>query len=86
MAKGESATLSIVAKALVVGKIVNEAYVESDTYDNNTSNNYDNATVTVVNVTEPPVSILKLYPTGNPLVMVLLALLTIVGVSIRRRN
>ena len=89
MAKGESATLSIVAKALVVGEIVNEAYVESDTYDNNTSNNYDNATVTVVNVTEPPeppVSILKLYPTGNPLVMVLLALLTIVGVSIRRRN
>ena len=89
MAKGDSATLSIVAKALVVGEIVNEAYVESDTYDNNTSNNYDNATVTVVNVTEPPeppVSILKLYPTGNPLVMVLLALLTIVGVSIRRRN
>jgi uncharacterized repeat protein (TIGR01451 family)/fimbrial isopeptide formation D2 family protein len=89
MAKGESATLSIVAKALVVGEIVNEAYVESDTYDNNTSNNYDNATVTVVNVTEPPkppVSILQLYPTGNPLVMVLLALLTIVGVSIRKRN
>jgi uncharacterized repeat protein (TIGR01451 family) len=89
MAKGESATLSIVAKALVVGEIVNEAYVESDTYDNNTSNNYDNATVTVVNVTEPPkppVSILQLYPTGNPLVMVLLALLTIVGVNIRRRN
>jgi uncharacterized repeat protein (TIGR01451 family) len=83
---GETVEMTIVAKALVVGKIVNEAYVESDTYDNDTSNNYDNATVTVVEVPEPPVSLLQKYPTGNPFVMVLLALLTIVGVGIRRRN
>ena len=44
----------------------------------------DNATVTVENVTEdyPP----RLHETGNPVAMVLLALLAIVGVNIRRRN
>ena len=79
---GEGAVLTIVAEALVAGKHVNEAYVESDTYDPDTSNNYDNATVTVVNVPNPP----RLHETGNPIVMVLLSLLAVVGISLRRKN
>ena len=79
---GEGAILNIVAKALVAGKHVNEAYVESDTYDPDTSNNYDNATVDVVeDVPEIP----TLHPTGNPFVMVLLALFAIVGINVRRK-
>ena len=77
---GDSAVLTIVAEALVAGRHVNEAYVESDTYDPDTSNNYDNATVDVVS--GPP----RLHETGNPIVMVLLSLLSIVGISVRRKN
>ena len=80
---GESASLTIVAEALKTGVIVNEAYVVSDTYDPNMTNNYDNATVTVVEPGEP--TILQLHPTGNPVVMVLLSLLAIVGVTLRRK-
>ena len=79
---GDSAVLTIVAEALVAGRHVNEAYVESDTYDPDTSNNYDNATVDVGgDVPEIP----TLHPTGNPIVMVLLSLLAVVGVSMRRK-
>ena len=80
---GETVEMTIIAEALVAGKIVNEAYVESDTYDNDTSNNYDNATVTVES--KPP-TIFQLYPTGNPVVMMLLALFAIVVVNIRKRS
>ena len=78
----EGAILTIVAEALVEGKHVNEAYVESDTYDPDTSNNYDNATVDVGgDVPEIP----TLHPTGNPIVMVFLSLLAVVGMSLRRK-
>ena len=80
---GERASLTIVAEALITGVIVNEAYVESDTYDPNMTNNYDNATVVVVGPPEhyPP----HLHETGNPIVMVLLSVLAVVGISLRRK-
>ena len=83
MKMGERASLTIVAEALITGVIVNEAYVESDTYDPNMTNNYDNATVVVVG---PPHYPPHLHETGNPIVMVLLSLLAMVGVTLRRRN
>uniref|UniRef100_UPI00386EB501 hypothetical protein n=1 Tax=Methanobrevibacter sp. TaxID=66852 RepID=UPI00386EB501 len=81
MKMGERASLTIVAEALITGVIVNEAYVESDTYDPNMTNNYDNATVTVVKDYNPP----HLHETGNPIVMVLLSVLAVVGISLRRK-
>jgi uncharacterized repeat protein (TIGR01451 family)/fimbrial isopeptide formation D2 family protein len=81
---GERVSLTIVAEALVTGTIVNEAYVESDTYDPDESNSYDNTTVTLEKPSEPPVP--KLHATGNPIVMVILSLLAVVGVSLKRKS
>jgi len=89
MAEGDSASLSIVAEALITGEIVNEAYVESDTYDPNETNNYDNATVIVEKPDEPPVPPVppvELYPTGNPIALILISLLSIVGISLKRKS
>ena len=87
LAPGEKVTLLLVTEALISGQIINEATVESDTYDNDTSNNYDNATVNVTEVPEEPEvpSVPKMHPTGNPLAMVLLALL-VLGTTIFRRK
>uniref|UniRef100_UPI003864E4F6 DUF11 domain-containing protein n=1 Tax=Methanobrevibacter sp. TaxID=66852 RepID=UPI003864E4F6 len=82
---GERASLTIVAEALITGVIVNEAYVESDTYDPNMTNNYDNATVIVEEPSQPPVPPLLKHPTGNPIVMVVLSLLSVLGVTLRRK-
>ena len=83
MENGEVVTLIINVKALVTGKIINEAYVESDTFDNDTSNNKDSATVIVIKEHKPiPPYII---PTGNPLLIALLSLIAIVGVSLRRK-
>ncbi|WP_292750273.1 Cna B-type domain-containing protein, partial [Methanobrevibacter sp.] len=86
--KGDTVSLIIVAQALRTGHFVNEAYVVSDTYDPDLSNNNDTADVTVEDVPEPPeppVTTLQKHPTGNPLVIVVLALLAIVGVTLRRK-
>ena len=81
MENGEVVTLIINVKALVTGKIINEAYVESDTFDNDTSNNKDSATVIVIKEHNPP----YIIPTGNPLLIALLSLIAIVGVTLRRK-
>ena len=83
LANQSTVILTIVAEALKEGVVVNEAYVESDTYDPNMTNNYDNATVVVVGPPEhyPP----HLHETGNPIVLAILALLAVVGVNIRRK-
>ncbi|AMD18402.1 hypothetical protein TL18_00005 [Methanobrevibacter sp. YE315] len=84
--KDEGAYLTIVAQALRTGRFVNEAYAVSDTYDPDLTNNYDYANVTVEEPSEPPVpNTLEKHPTGNPIVMVLLSLLAIVGVATRRK-
>ncbi|WP_171776176.1 DUF11 domain-containing protein [Methanobrevibacter ruminantium] len=82
MALGEEVTLKVNVRALTTGKIVNEARVESDTYDNDTSNNNDSATVIVIG-DNPPI---KMLPTGNPILIALLSLLAIVGVTLRRKS
>jgi uncharacterized repeat protein (TIGR01451 family) len=97
MEVGEKATLQITVKALYTGELVNYAYVTSDTPDPNPDNDESSAKVIVVDNNPTPDnpgvpqiptkhSNLSKYATGNPVVMVLLALLAIVGVTLRRKN
>ena len=82
--RGEKVYLEITVNATKKGKITNVAYVESDTYDNNPSNNKDSATVEVDEPgNNPPI---VLYKTGNPILLVLLTLVTIVGITLRRKS
>jgi uncharacterized repeat protein (TIGR01451 family) len=83
LAKGESATIVIYCNVTAEkGTITNYAYVTTSTHESNPDNNKDNDTITVE--THEPVPP-KMHPTGNPIVMVVLSLLAIVGVSIRRK-
>ena len=90
----ETVTLTIIAEALFKGQIVNSAYVESDTYDPDLSDNNDTAKVIVEDLDKkvPDESLKasaspqKMYATGNPIAMVVLALLLIVGTSLRRKD
>ena len=84
LAKGESATIEIYCNVTAeVGTITNFASVTCNETDSNPDNNNDSATITVVN-DQPPVPP-KMHPTGNPVVMVVLSLLAIVGVTLRRK-
>ena len=91
MENGEEAVMIIETLALATGEITNEANVTSDTYDPNMSNNYDNETV-VVSVPETPQQPDNVEPvdvtpaTGNPLVMVLLALFVLAAGTLRRKK
>ena len=84
LAKGEEVTLTITCKILSAGKITNNANVDNFIRDRNNSNNYDNATIEVTedipepNPVEPNKPNLSLK-TGNPLMVLLLAFLTILG-------
>ena len=92
MKVGDTVSLKLICKALSDVPAVNHAIVESDTPDPNEDNNHDMSTVDVYkptpdapvkhNVPNAPV----MHATGNPIVMVLLALLAIVGVTLRKRN
>ena len=91
LAPGEEVTLILETEALKSGKITVKASVESDTYDPDMSNNNDTTEITVNDpiIDEPPVEVPetpKMYATGNPIVMVLLALFAIVGVTLRRKD
>ena len=79
--KGEKVTLRIDVMALVAGNVINEARVESDTFDNDTSNNNDSVTVVVVG-DKPHI---PMRHTGNPFVVCLLSLIAIVGISLKRK-
>ena len=97
---GEEVTLILETQALVSGKIVVNANVTSDTYEINLSDNNDTAEITVNdttnkttphdNVTEkPPVEVHTppvLPATGNPVAMMLLALIALASAALRRRN
>ena len=88
---GEKVTLLIETIAVDAGVIINEARVESDTYDPDLTNNYDYDEVTAEDIPdEPPVPTPKsadeLPATGNPLVMVLLALIALGTATLRRRK
>ena len=96
LAPGEEATLLLETQALVSGKVVVKASVVSDTYDPDLSNNNDTAEITVSepapedNITEePPAKVYKpheLPATGNPIAVMLLALIAMAGVVLRRKN
>ncbi|MBR3141289.1 MAG: DUF11 domain-containing protein, partial [Methanobrevibacter sp.] len=86
---GESATLILKTKALASGEIINFAKVVSDTPDPDKTNNNDSATVVVVEGNSgssggnfPSKS---LHVAGNPIVLVILALFTIVSVGFKRK-
>ena len=93
MEVGDEAVLKIVCKALTAGTVVNTAEVESDTPDPNPDNNKDTA---IVIVTENPTpdtpgktpspNTPAMHATGNPIAMVLLALLALVGAGLRRKD
>ena len=97
MEVGDEVVLTIVAKALSAGTVINTAEVVSDTPDPDMSNNKDKAIVIVKDKPTPdnppktpktptPKTPATMHATGNPIVMVLLALLTIAGVTLRRKD
>ena len=97
LANGEEAVLDIICKALSAGNFTNNATVNNSVYDVNTSNNYDNATIEVVQEDEPvpeppeptpdePVPPVQILKTGNPLVVLLIALMAICGSALRCRK
>ena len=81
-------------KALSAGTVINAAVVVSDTPDPNEDNNKDKSVVTVEPVSPAPEAAKSpvseapatMHATGNPIVMVLLALLAVVGVTLRRKD
>ena len=82
VAAGEEVTLTITCKILSAGSITNKAVVYNKVKDKNSSNNWDNATIKVAepipNPPEPNRVNLSLK-TGNPLVVLLIAFITIFG-------
>jgi uncharacterized repeat protein (TIGR01451 family) len=84
LAKGETVTIVIYCNVTAEnGTITNTAVVTSSTHDSNPKNNKGTATITVEKTQEPVPP--KMHPTGNPIVMVVLSLLAIIGVTIRRK-
>ena len=98
MEVGDEVVLTIVCKALTAGTVVNTAEVVSDTPDPDKDNNKDKAVVIVKKdkptpdnppktpKTPAPKTPATMHATGNPIVMVLLALFALVGVSLRRKD
>lgn len=87
LARGEKVTLDILCRAIETGNFTNNATVYNEVTELDPSNNRDNATIEIVNETEPipPEPHIPLLPTGNPLVILLIALFAIGG-SVRFRN
>ena len=95
MEVGDEVVLTIVCKALTAGTVINTAEVVSDTPDPDMENNKDKAIVTVKKnnptpdnppkTPKTPKTPATMHAAGNPIVMVLLALLAIAGVTLRRK-
>jgi len=88
---GEKVTLLIETIAVGSGVIINEARVESDTYDPDLTNNYDYDSVIVEDKSgESPLQSLKstdeLLATGNPLVILLIVLIALGITGLRRKD
>ena len=97
MEVGDEVVLTIVAKALSAGTVINTAEVVSDTPDPDKDNNKDKAIVIVKDKPTPdnppktpktptPKTPATMHATGNPIVMVLLALFALVGATLRRKD
>ena len=93
MEMGEEVVLIIECRALTEGTVINIAEVESDNPDPNPDNNVDMSVVSVVKKDSPDIpketpeapNAQTMPATGNPILMVLLALLSLVGVTLRRK-
>ncbi len=88
---GEKVTLLIETIAVGTGLIINEARVESDTYDPDLTNNYDYDSVIVgdnpdESLLQSPKSVAELPATGNPLVMLLIVFIALGTATFRRRK
>jgi uncharacterized repeat protein (TIGR01451 family) len=99
LAPGEEVTLLLTTEALAEGKFVIDVSVTCDNHETDYTNNDDSAMVEVEPKNETPihndtpakhskvVPAQKTMPaTGNPIAMVLLSLLAIVGISFKRKN
>ena len=97
MEVGDEVVLTIVAKALSAGTVINTAEVVSDTPDPDKDNNKDKAIVIVKDKPTPdnppktpktptPKTPATMHATGNPIVMVILALFALVGATLRRKD
>lgn len=82
---GQAACLFILGKALSNEDILLEAMVFSDTYDPDLSNNVDFGFIQVGELDSAVEAASELPATGNPIAMALLALLSVVGLSFRRK-
>ncbi|SEL10031.1 conserved repeat domain-containing protein, partial [Methanobrevibacter gottschalkii] len=97
---GESVTLKIITKAKMIGFYTNYVIVNNTIKESNYSNNKDNATVKVIKNNTPPKNhdpkkgkpiepnkhtSVSLRNTGNPLILVLLAI-SVVAINIFRRK
>lgn len=84
---GDYVTLMVFGKVLSDADIVTMAYVTSDTPDPDESNNFYVDIIPVEKSGNAYSAESKKMPaTGNPVLMVLLAALTIVGVTVRKRD
>ncbi|MBR6025034.1 MAG: DUF11 domain-containing protein [Methanobrevibacter sp.] len=88
----EDVTLLVETIVVGTGEIINEARVVSDTYDPNMTNNYDFDVVIVEDSPDEsyPVTVQEsedvLPVTGNPFIMVLLALIALGCAALRRKK
>lgn len=84
---GDYAMLLVLGKVLSDEEIVTLTYVTSDTPDPDESNNFYIDIIPVEKSANAySAESVKLPATGNPVLMVLLALLTIIGVTVRKRD
>lgn len=84
---GQYAVLSILGKVLSKADIVIVATVTSDTYDPDETNNVALGFIDVVSAAEDSAEEVSetLPATGNPIALAALALLSVAGISLRRR-
>lgn len=85
LAAGESAALAMVGQVLSSEHVTLMAIATSDTPDPDLSNNVAFSVVDVVGDVEKTQSSNELPATGNPIALAVLALLSCVGLSFRRR-
>ena len=100
LTSGESVTLVLTTKTLVPGVITHNVNVTSNTYDPILSNNFASANITVKDSVGPvpptpdhdnktKIEVSKqssLLPTGNPIAIVVLALLCLLGARLKRKD
>ena len=86
MDAGDTQHITIYSKTLSDADTVNRAWAVSDTPDPNEDNNNDSASVTVKDYSESySASPSKMHPTANPVLLILLSLITIFCLTFKRK-